>query len=346
MTPLPINIIVSLLPVFMLLLALVSLDSYKLVKLVSVLRTILIGGTFAVIAYFLNIWFISKFNVSISCYTRYISPIVEETLKAIFILYLIRSYRVGFLVDSAIYGFAVGTGFSVIENIYYLQSLHDASLLIWLIRGFGTAVMHGGTTAIMGILTKSTFDRYNKTYLSIFPGLIVAIVIHSLFNHFFLPPVLTTITQLITLSLFLIIIFSYSEKVLRRWLETGMDSDVELLDYILTGNISETKIGRYLLSLKSKFPGQVVGDMLCYLRIHLELMIRLKGILLLRNAGFQATLDADIKEKLVELNYLEKSFGPTGKLALSPVLHSTPRDVWQLYHIQNLSTPKDTSMEV
>lgn len=330
----PIKITLSLFPVLLFLIALVSLDSYKLVRLIVVIQTIYIGGLVAIAAYFLNNWLSPLFANSISHYTRYVSPVIEETLKAIFIIYLIRANKVGFLVDAAIYGFAIGAGFAVVENIYYLQSLQQSNLLVWMIRGCGTAVMHGGTTAIFAILLKSLSERYHQKLITILPGLITAIFIHSLFNHFILPPVLTTIAQLITLPLVMTAIFSYSEKNLRNWLELGMDSDVKLLEYILTGNIAETKIGRYLQSLKSKFPGEVVADMLCFLRIHLELAIRAKGVLLLRNAGFRATLDPEIKEKFNKLKFLEKNIGTTGKLALSPILRTSTRDLWQLYLVQ------------
>lgn len=330
-----IKIAFSLFPVLIFLLALVSFDSYKLVRLRSIIQTIFIGGLVAIVAYFMNHWLSSLFVDSIPHYTRYISPVIEETLKAIFIIYLIQANKVGFLVDSAIYGFAIGAGFAVVENIYYLQSLHQSNLLVWLIRGCGTAVMHGGTTAIFAILFKNLSERYNQKLINSLPGLITAICIHSLFNHFILPPVLTTSVQLLTLPIILIMIFSHSEKMVRNWLELGMDSDVKLLEYILTGNIAETKIGRYLLSLKSKFPDGIVADMLCFLRIHLELAIRAKGVLLLRNAGFRTTLDPEINEKFTELKFLERNIGATGKLALSPILRTSTRDLWQLYLVQD-----------
>lgn len=324
----------SLFPVLLFLVALVSLDSYKLVRLIAVIKTIAIGGLVALIAYVLNTRLSPLFADSLSIFIRYISPVIEETLKAIYIVYLLRTNKVGFLVDAAIYGFAIGAGFAVIENIYYLQSLQQSNMLVWLIRGCGTAVMHGGTTAICAILNKSMSERHRNKFLPLVPGLLAAIFIHSIFNHFFIPPIFTTIAQLVTLPLFMIVIFSYSEKVLRNWLELSMDDDVQLLDSILTGTISETKPGRYLLSLKNKFRGELVADMLCFLRIHLELTIRAKGILLLRNAGFRTTVNPDIREKLIELKFLEKNIGTTGKLALSPILHSSTHDLWQLYLVQ------------
>jgi len=131
------------------------------------------------------------------------------------------------------------------------------------------------------------------------------------------------------------ITFAQSERMLRAWLEVGLDSDVRLLDCITTGTVSETGIGRYLHLLRSRFPGEVVADMLCFLRIHLELAVRAKGLLLMREAGFRMPSDPEIGERLVELRFLEKSIGKTGRLALSPILHTSSRSLWQLYLLGN-----------
>src|SRR5206468_9703559 len=107
--------------------------------------------------------------------TRFGAPVIEEILKAVPIFWMIRSRRVGFLIDAAICGFAVGTGFALAENLYYLSTLAAAPPALWVVRGFGTAVMHGGTTAIFAIVGKSRQATL---------GLLSAIVLHSLFNHF------------------------------------------------------------------------------------------------------------------------------------------------------------------
>ncbi len=73
---------------------------------------------------------------------------IEELLKAAVIVVLMRTHRIGFPVDAAICGFAVGTGFAVVENLYFLHAMPDAGMGTWIVRGFGTAFMHGGVTAI------------------------------------------------------------------------------------------------------------------------------------------------------------------------------------------------------
>ena len=45
---------------------------------------------------------------------------IEEVAKALYIAWLLRSNRVGFMVDTAISGFAVGAGFAVLENLTYI----------------------------------------------------------------------------------------------------------------------------------------------------------------------------------------------------------------------------------
>jgi hypothetical protein len=237
-------------------------------------------------------------------------------------------------VDASIYGFAVGTGFALLENAYYLGSIPDTHLVVWLIRGLGTAVMHGGTTSIFGISSQLLAEFKSPKQMLIFmPGLLTAIVLHSLFNHLFFSPVFSTLVTLIVFPLLIFVAFEKSEQSLQNWLEVGFDADTELLELMNSGRLSESKVGKYLQSLREKFSGEVVMDLLCYLRIHLELSLRAKGILMMREAGFDAAPDEEMRSLFQEMKYLERSIGKTGKLALLPFLHISGKELWQLYMI-------------
>jgi RsiW-degrading membrane proteinase PrsW (M82 family) len=178
------------------------------------------GCLTAIICYYVNSWLIEGFLPDITIFSRYVAPVIEELAKAGFLIYLIKKRRIGFMVDGAIYGFAIGAGFVFVENVYYMYSLEESNVWMWIIRGLGTAVMHGGTTAIFVIISKSISDRYVSTMLKIFlPGLIAAIVIHSFFNHFLVSPVLMTLLQLLILPILIVIIFKKSEKILSEWLD-------------------------------------------------------------------------------------------------------------------------------
>ena len=82
---------------------------------------------------------------------------------------------------------------------------------------------------------------------------------------------------------------------------------------------------------RNKFEGPVVVDMLCYLRLYTELALRAKGVLMMRENGLDAPVGERTQEKFTEMQYLEKSIGKTGVLAMRPFLHMTRKDLWQLY---------------
>jgi len=288
------------------------------------------GALVAGLGYLANAWLIGLLALDIGPYSRYVAPVVEELLKAAVVGILVHSARVGFLVDGAILGFAVGAGFAVVENLYYQQIVPDAGLGTWIVRGFGTAIMHGGATAIYTMATLALLERVRPRLLAFVPGFAVALVLHSAFNHMFLSPKLSTLAVVAVIPPLILYVFHRSQRAVADWLGSGFDSDAERLELIQSGQLSDSPIGRYLATLKSRFAGPVVADLLCYLRLHTELAMRAKGLLLMRESGFDVPLDDETKAKFEEMRYLEKSIGRTGMLALHPVLPMSQKELWQL----------------
>ena len=326
---------VGLLPVLIFLLILVYLDSYKLVSLRTVLWVILTGALLPFFGYWINGYLIARLGWDLHVYSRYAAPLVEEGMKACVMIYLFKSHRIGFLVDAAILGFAVGAGFGVVENFYYLYMAADAQLAVWVVRGFGTAIMHGGTMALFGVMAQSLTERQmNINPLLLLPGFILAVTIHSVFNHFPGTPIMTTLGTLLTLPLIFMVVFKKSARSMHEWLEVDFDEDAMLLEQINSGEFTESKIGRFLNDLKQAFPGTVVVDMLCYLRLYTELALRAKGVLMMRENGLDTPVGERTRAKFEEMRYLEKSIGKTGLLAMSPFLKMTRKDLWQLYVLE------------
>ncbi|MDX1480682.1 MAG: PrsW family glutamic-type intramembrane protease [Woeseiaceae bacterium] len=323
---------VGLLPVLIFLAVLVYMDSYKLVSLRVVLWVIAAGIVTAVLAYFVNGLLLEQLPLDFRAYSRYVAPLVEETLKALVIVALFRLNRIGFLVDSAIMGFAVGTGFAFAENLFYLASAGHAQMAVWIVRGFGTAIMHGGVMAIFGIVSQTLTERNMKINPLLYvPGLVAATTLHSLFNHFVLPPMQMTLLVLLVLPPILYVVFDRSARHMHEWLELDFDADALLLEQIKSGEFKQNKIGRFLDDVRTKFDGPVVVDMLCYLRLYTELALRAKGVLMMRENGLDVPVGERTQAKFEEMKYLEHSIGKTGLLALSPFLHMTRKDLWQLY---------------
>ncbi len=327
--------LVALLPVIAFLAALLLLDSFKLLSRRSIGQALLAGAAAALVGGLLHGALIAAWPLGPAVLSRYVAPFTEELLKALWIVWLFRRQRVGFLVDAAILGFAVGTGFALVENVEYLVAIAEPKLFLWMVRGFGTAVLHGATTAILALVSKGLTERRPEASFAAFlPGLCAAAGLHSLFNHFLLPPLAGTALLLVVLTPVLLLVFERSEQATRSWLGVGLDDELELLDSILSGGVLATRIGAYLRSLLARFRGETVADMLCLLRIHLELSIRAKGLLLARESGFAVPVGEDVRANLRELSFLEGAIGRTGLLAVKPILRRSSRDLWQIYMLQ------------
>jgi protease PrsW len=321
------TVLLAFIPVLLFMASLIYIDSYKLVPVWRIAAVISSGGIAAAISYLIH----QVVPVDRMLLTRLVAPAVEETLKFVFVAGLLRTRKIGFVIDAAICGFAAGAGFALVENLYYFAALAHPEPAFWVVRGFGTAVMHGGTTAIAAMITKVLYQRKeSEPLVLILPGLAAAFAIHSIFNQFLLPPLLSALAVTIVLPPLLVLIFAQSERYLQRWLGSGFDLDAQLLAAIRSGDFRSTRPGRYLQSLREHFDGTTVADMLCYLRLHTELAMRAKGILMLRENGLPIPRDEQIAAKLAELHYLRGAIGRTGQLALTPILPSGAREAWQL----------------
>ncbi len=326
---------VGLSPVLIFLVVLLYMDSYKLVSFRTILWVILAGALLPIAGYWLNGYAIGMLDWNLQTYSRYAAPILEEGLKASVMIFLFRTNRIGFLVDAAILGFAVGAGFGVVENFYYLYLASDAHIAVWVVRGFGTAIMHGGVMALFGVMAQVLTERSMKINpLLYLPGFIVAITIHSAFNHFPGTPILTTIGTLVVLPPVFLLVFQKGAHAMHEWLEVDFDEDAMLLEQINSPGFTESRIGRFLQDLKQKFEGPVVVDMLCYIRLYTELALRAKGVLMMRENGLDTPVGERTRAKFEEMHYLENSIGKTGCLAMSPFLQMTRKDLWQLYVLE------------
>jgi RsiW-degrading membrane proteinase PrsW (M82 family) len=326
----------GLLPILFYLAVLVMLDSFKLVRWRMIAVAIPAGAIAAGVSYVLNTLLCAGTGLDFTRYSIYLAPWIEECAKFCFMAFVLIRGRVGFMVDAAIVGFAIGAGFGCVENVYYMAMMSNADLFVWLIRGMGTGIMHGGAVAIAGITAKALSERSSRIkLLHVLPGWLFAVGLHMGFNALHYNPILATIGVLLLMPALTVVSFTVSERWLKSWLDLGFATDVELLAIINSGQLSDTRIGRYLRSLRSTFPAEVVADMLCCLRLHIELSIRAKGVLMMKEAQVEIPVDLSVREKFSELDYLRKNIGKSGMLALSTVLHTSARDLWQLNFLKD-----------
>jgi RsiW-degrading membrane proteinase PrsW (M82 family) len=334
-------LVVALLPVLAFLLLLLLFDSFKLVPRAMIVSSLALGALAAMAALVLHVWLFDVTGLSTRAFARTVAPFTEEALKALCILYPLRRRQLGFLVDAGIVGFGIGAGFALVENVEYLRALPNAQLLVWIARGFGAAIMHASTAAIMAVAAKALADRLPRAGLFVVvPGWILAVGLHATYNRALVSPLLAAAVLLFVVPLAVLAVFDRSERLTREWIGDGLDLDVELLALMRSPHFGDTRLGRYLAELRSRFPGPVVADMFCLLQVELELSIRAKGILMAREAGLNPPIDDQVLATLDERAYLQKAIGSTGLLALRPLHVTSHRDDWHRHLLRHARVTK------
>lgn len=114
--------------------------------------------------------------------TTTITPITEEIIKAIPVLYLaiMRTDDRRTLISSA---FAVGVGFALLENmVIMLQNANEATIAWALVRSFGSGMVHGLCTVMVGYGISYIRKRKKLFWCGTFSLLTVAITYHGVYN--------------------------------------------------------------------------------------------------------------------------------------------------------------------
>jgi hypothetical protein len=297
-----------------------------------------VGALLAGVSYLLNGAISSGFHIDISDYTRFVAPTVEELLKASALVVLFAINRIGFRVDAAIVGFAIGTGFSMAENAYLLHVLTQANVTVWIFRGFGTAMMHGGATAIFAVMAQTLIEKEPKLGpLDLLPGLAVAIFLHTAFNYYPHQVLLNTAASFIVLPAILLMIFAKSEEQIHTWLLSDYETHQHLLFEIESGEFVNDEAGRFITNLAQRFGDTAAADMFEYVKLHTELVLRAESIDLTQERGGHVTLTGADDAKFDRMHALEKKIGRTALAALGPHLKFSRKELFEIHELERLA---------
>ena len=112
--------------------------------------------------------------------------------------------------------------------------------------------------------------------------------------------------------------FERSERATREWVGAGLDLDIELLQLVRRTH-SASRASAATCGSCARFPGPVVADMFCLLRLELELSVQAKAMLMAREAGLDLAGRRRSARQPRGARTCEQSIGPTGLLALKPL---------------------------
>lgn len=130
----------------------------------------------------INNLLLRAFNNDIFFVTTTITPVTEEIVKMLPILFfaIVVTDEKSTLIPIS---FAVGVGFALLENVVILTQNVETVTIFWaLVRGFGSGLVHGICTVMVGWGISYIKKRRKFFYCGTFALLSSAIIYHAIYN--------------------------------------------------------------------------------------------------------------------------------------------------------------------
>ncbi|MGE5563464.1 MAG: PrsW family glutamic-type intramembrane protease [Bacillota bacterium] len=332
----------ALVPVLVMLALFVWLDAFKLMSLGEVLILLVAGGIAAGAAYPISGRFLDTLPIGFSIYSRFVAPWIEEALKAIAMVLLFRFNRIGYKLDAVISGFAIGAGFSVVENIIYLTVFPFYGTGTWLVRGLGTAVMHGTTLALLAAIAHELAERENREaaadfdfhYWWFLPGYLVAVAVHTAFNQFPDRPLLAMMGAVIFAPIALMAVFTFGTPEAERWLAADNAEHRAQVEALRAGEWPDTPAGKKIAALAQRVGPESAKRIRRYWELQAWLVAEAEETLIEEAAG-DAVFDAtEIRAAIAELDGLKRALGRSTCTALAALLPFSRNDYWEVSELR------------
>jgi RsiW-degrading membrane proteinase PrsW (M82 family) len=333
---------VALIPVLVMLGIFIWLDAFALMSRGEVLVLLALGAAGALVAWPLSGRLLDTLPIGFSLYSRFVAPWIEEAIKAVIIVTLFRLNRIGYKLDAVISGFAIGAGFSVVENIFYLTIFPSYGTGTWLVRGFGTAIMHGTTLAVLAAIAHELAERatrgiaadYHFNIVWFVPGYGVAVVLHTAFNQFPDRPMIAMLGAVLIAPLALIAILNFGTAEAQRWLATECNEHRTQVEILRSGRWPDGPAGQKIAALAGRLDPETVKRIRRYWELQAWLVAEAEETMMEEAAGDAEFDPAKIRSAIAELNGLKQAIGRSTFAALQALLPFSRNDLWEVSELK------------
>ena len=148
----------------------------------SVVIFMIVGIFWCLFVSELNSILLKVFHNDMYYVTTTITPVTEEIVKALPVLYyaiFISDDRRTLIANA----YAVGVGFALLENIVILvQNISEVSIFWALVRGFGSGLVHGLCSVMIGYGISYIKKRRKLFWCGTFALLSAAVIYHATYN--------------------------------------------------------------------------------------------------------------------------------------------------------------------
>ncbi|HUG46461.1 MAG TPA: PrsW family glutamic-type intramembrane protease [Sphingomicrobium sp.] len=334
--------VVALVPVLILLAVFVWIDAFALMKFKEILILLVLGGFAAIASYPISGGFIDTLPIGFSGYSRFVAPWIEEGIKGLIVVGLFWFNRIGYKLDAVISGFAIGAGFSVVENIIYLTVFPGYGTGTWLVRGLGTAVMHGTVLAIFAAIahelaereTRESAGEFDFNLLWFLPGFLAAVALHLAFNQFPDQPMLAMLASAIFAPIVLMAIFSFGTAEAGRWLQAEYAAHKAQLEALQRGDWPDIPQSRKIAALADRMGGEGAKRIRRYWELQTWLVVEAEETMIEEAAGDAEFDEEQVRAAFAELDGLRRALGKSTFAALKELLPFSRNDYWEVSELR------------
>ncbi len=332
----------ALVPVLVLLAVFVWLDAFDLMSLREILFLLFLGGVAAIAVYPVSGRLIDTLPIGFSGYSRFVAPWIEEAAKAAIMIGLFWFNRIGYKLDAVISGFAIGAGFSVVENIIYLTIFPQYGAGTWLVRGLGTAVMHGTTLAILAAIAHELAERETReaagdfefNLLWFLPGYLLAVALHTLFNQFPDRPMLAMMGAALFAPVAIMTIFHFGTAEAERWLTAECAAHQAQLKALKSGKWPDGPSGQRISAFAARLAPENTSRVRRFWELQAWLVVQAEQVLMEEAAGDVSFDKEQVRAAVAELDGLRRALGKSTYTALKALLPFSRNDYWEVSELR------------
>lgn len=240
---------------------------------------------------------------------------IQELLKSLFVYALLKRGRTNFMLDTAAYATAVGLGFCMVR-IFMEMNGEMLITSLWVTEAFGTYFAQTLAVVLTSLSLLWLKSRGWLNYFLITP--LPAILLLSLSDR------MSVVSSLFLLFSFSLIAFKWIADMeaygMSKKMDKELSTELNSLAAMRAGVFADTPVGRYLKTLQVHFAPEVYLDMICCVRLALELSTWKKSDRLLKMSGFPPLHTQHIQEAQTELTILYGKIGLGARQYLRPIV--------------------------
>ena len=265
-----------------------------------------------------------------------VAPVVEEIFKSMALAYYVRRPEFTYFVDGAIYGFATGTAFAIVEALFYLSHASlDGGMALSVNRAFSTSLMHGTTSALVGVaMGRFRFKKSPTRLLALVSGLGMAMALHLTFNWLVTTHDVTTLVLAGAMGLGLgglatvALLIRQGLREEKQWLREslGLDVGVSAAESAVIQRLAD--LDELLAPITQHFGAEKRRQVEAFLRLQAQLGLKSKAQSLSQDARLAAQLGEQVAAMQREMDVLRRTVGVYCMAYVRQILPATTEPVW------------------